>query len=347
MALSLGTKARCQAVSHTRTALQGIREIDKHVVKKIQDGFAAKDRRIYNYIASLSCVSNDIMLTYGQAQSGLCAFCKKTPQTIRHLFRTCDKFEHIRDMYEVGAEHLNCEELPEAVVLGIPPALAIHPEETFWGQSHRSFGDKLDIVGCFHKGQRISPANRDRLNTLSGTWPHRCARQAFALLKGFHYWPRLPPPAFCEGAAPSEPNVYSDGGASHPTNPQWTLGSHGIHWAAGLRTQEPTSLEQEFSSVSHDANSGRTDLWGPATGIRCTSTRAELYAAILAMYAPIPIHIAIDNKAVVDIGNIIIQQARQGNASTLVDIEALADSDLWTIFHANVLARGPFINCHL
>ena len=136
-ALVMACNARCEADSRNRTALSDVRELDRHVLKKVQQGFAEEDRRIYNHICTLSCISNDIMHNYGQVESDMCPFCKKGKQTVKHLLWVCEKFEYIRELYNLGPSNFNPDLIPDCVLYGIPPALGVSLKALF-GASMRT-----------------------------------------------------------------------------------------------------------------------------------------------------------------------------------------------------------------
>ena len=81
-------------------------------------------------------------------------------------------------------------------------------------------------------------------------------------------------------------------------------------------------------------------MWGPAPGIDCTSSRSELFALIIALYRPGRIHVALDNKHVVDTSNIMLQFLAGTLAFLPLSFDSMSDGDLWATLLHNVAVRG-------
>ena len=228
--LSLACNAREIAVAGTRSDLKGMHEIDKHVLQQCQKGLASDDLIIYNYLSNLCGLSLEVLHGYGQAASTVCQFCKHPQQKSIHLLWFCLKFGHIRDRFGLDCTDFDAANIPNTILLGIPLALGVCSQNSFSGQHHRRFQAKADFLGCFNTGRAMLTNVRDKLSTFAHTCPQLNARQMFIHSRGFQHRGPLPPPPQCSEEAPAEPNGFSDGGLFSPSNPQWTYGSHGIHW---------------------------------------------------------------------------------------------------------------------
>ena len=79
-----------------------------------------------------------------------------------------------------------------------------------------------------------------------------------------------------------------------------------------------------------------------------SSTRAELAGLVMAMQATVPIHVGIDNKAVVDKANMLITKAMELRANGKSMPKRIlkkpwslqTDGDLWEWFWNTLSARG-------
>ena len=101
-------------------------------------------------------------------------------------------------------------------------------------------------------------------------------------------------PAPCEQLAPDKPSVYSDGGLTYPKTPAWALGSFGVHWPGRSEDSSPINTIEEDLAF-HESRNRDLNFWAPVAGQRCSSTRAELIAGIMAMCADMAVHIASDS----------------------------------------------------
>ena len=81
-------------------------------------------------------------------------------------------------------------------------------------------------------------------------------------------------------------------------------------------------------------------MWRPVPGIDCSSSKSELLALIIALYRPGPIHVALDNKHVVDTSNILLQFLAGSIAFLPLSFDSMSDGDLWAVFSHNAAARG-------
>ena len=112
--------------------------------------------------------------------------------------------------------------------------------------------------------------------------------------------------------APSQINALSDGELSYPECPQYGLGTAGIHWPTRLTdypNASPTSQEEDY---------GQVDILGQSIDIQAglrvrapSSGRTELFATVIASLANIPMHLGLDNLAVVNKGSRLIAWAQR------------------------------------
>ena len=82
-------------------------------------------------------------------------------------------------------------------------------------------------------------------------------------------------------------------------------------WWLGRKLED--LFEEEKLFVEYEAKGEGILLWHPFNSLLHSSTRCELAAAILAMMPGVPMHIDVDNLALVKKGNAIIEHI-QGRA---------------------------------
>eukprot|EP00973_Karenia_brevis_P007177 973215-Karenia_brevis.AAC.1 len=102
-------------------------------------------------------------------------------------------------------------------------------------------------------------------------------------------------PNFIDAAPPEVPNVYTDGGLTHPDMPIIGLATAGIWWPD--RTSSASELEQEFGRVQKTPKG--LEIMTRIAGLGLSSARSELLGLIMGSLSPSPAHIALDNASVV------------------------------------------------
>ena len=164
-----------------------------------------------------------------------------------------------------------------------------------------------------------------------------------------------------EGEAPNKPNAFSDGSLKNTKGPFWHLGGAGVWWP---ERKAESVTEQEKRIAEYKETDEGTMLWCSFNSSLNSSTRCELAAAILALLAPRPVNIGIDNATVVLKGNNIIkherrrnEEARHGKDGRLLlgGTKSVLhrpnptkkmwsqekDGDLWELFAKVIKQRGP------
>ena len=182
------------SVADIRTDLKSMHEIDKHVLHECQKGLAFDDLLIHNYISNLCGLSLEVLHGYGQAADTICQFCKYPQQMLIHMLWCCPKAAHIRDRFCLDSHDFDPANIPNAILLGIPLAMGVCSQNTFWGQNHRHFKAKTNIIGCFNTGRSMLTSVGHKLITLSHSCPQLNARQMFIQLKGFQHCSIFPHP---------------------------------------------------------------------------------------------------------------------------------------------------------
>ena len=142
----------------------------------------------------------------------------------------------------------------------------------------------MELMQCF-KDEDIDVTNKN-------------ARQAFNALRTLPSINGMTMPSACHTNAPDEPKVYADGSWLQPRYKYLGYGGAGVWWPGRDLTQDPISdAEREFAFYNQKPRG--MELYTSIGGISGGSTRTELAAAIVAMSANGPVHVASDSKAFV------------------------------------------------
>ena len=136
-----------------------------------------------------------------------------------------------------------------------------------------------------------------------------------------------------------------DGRWLHPEKPFLSFGGAGVWWPGRtIRNDEhlhrlPLSEAEKILSY-HEQKSDGFALYTSIGGLAGSSTRTELAAAIIAMSAHGPIHLASDSKSFVKRALKLVNQLKNG-----VDKprrwKLVSDGDLWEHFYLALKAKGP------
>jgi ribonuclease HI len=133
------------------------------------------------------------------------------------------------------------------------------------------------------------------------------------------------------------PTAFSDGSLKHPGT-LLGLGSFGI-WEPGREYATTMPEEHDFCrplglTRAHKLNG--VLMAGTLSGVYNSSTRAELAGVIASLPKPGGLHIALDNRSVVDRGNAIFSGAFVSRKPWGL----LNDGDLWQSFDDAIKLRG-------
>ena len=163
---------------------------------------------------------------------------------------------------------------------GIPPALGIHYDSTFWGHCKSDFHVCAEVLGCDYQSQELK--HDVKICILSMPAHLRClnARQYIQSQRATATVPDIPMPEPCGQEPPERHNVFSDGGLINPTKAHWSLNS--ICWPK--RIHEPNAIEHAFAH--HSACEGHNNFHATIAGPQYSSTRAELMGALIAKCGP-------------------------------------------------------------
>ena len=341
MIMQVAADARMAAAIDTRSDLHQGFKLDRRVLSEALKNRDKEDRRILDHFLSLSSWDNQKLVECGQRETSKCEFCDEPIQTTHHLLHCCPGLKGARDISLSAIRNCDINDLPKAMQSGLPPVLACTTEGPFWAESWHGMAKPTTATGCFNCGRETRKEVSETISKHQKMG--QSASQLVSMLRGIFTFTSTPLPAPCCGRAPpSYPNVFSDGGVSEPTRPEWSISSFGVFWPdryCALFNQ----IEFAYAHTSSDDSSA--SLWGPITGQSCSSTRAELVAAIVALCGDGPVHIATDSNAFLMRARyykfrILLHRAYPGSIRVPI-WQATADGDLWAIFWELVNAKGP------
>ena len=245
--------------------LQDLGELDREVLKKSFEGRDTSEIPSLHYHLSLSSWANQKLYEAGVCESPARDLCGCVSQTTTHLMCDCPALDDARRQGQELLGEVAFVDLPACLQRGLPPALALTCERTFWGQDPKSFSTGQAQMGC-HASKGVIKELRDKLDSADRSDQPVVARNSVLNLKGPFGNETVSPPA-CFSSPPLEPNVFTDGGVLNPTSPAYSLGSFGIFWPN--RVLLFNTLELDFAIAGEDVK-GKY-LRGPLDGQRCVA----------------------------------------------------------------------------
>lgn len=304
----MAARARTRACAGTRRDNIGTMEVDIEATK-CEGKITAEDRRCLWRIQVGAVWTKDYLFKNGEVIDDKCPHCGAR-HTIKHVLWECPAHQQLR--HEVDAELAKVDHnyLPEAVLIGIAPAMKGAAHETFWGQDTMWYeGDTKELVGGY-KDRKNSDYTEELMRQISELLNYR---QFFARMRGPKDEVQAPvlsevlDAEFTEEEPPEMPNVYTDGSVANPALKKYGLGGAGAWWPS-RRNGALSTIEEGAEYVQYDVDGlGFAKSVG---GYHISSTRAEVAAALLALACKGAVHIAADNKAMVDKGNKLLAIAR-------------------------------------
>ena len=136
-------------------------------------------------------------------------------------------------------EHIDVRDLPVLLRYGIPPAMTVHVNTTYWGAGaatlHTTDGDGRSALGAgrTRHHQNVADSNETEAEEVwkvrGRNWEPN-ARQAFQQLRGAHTRDTIIPPEPCHQDAPRNINVYTNGSVHNPMCQLYSLSGAGVWW---------------------------------------------------------------------------------------------------------------------
>jgi hypothetical protein len=337
----LATDARLEYASTQRSCLEGLGGMDREVFQCSISKRTGEERRQLHHLCTLSSWDNEKLYDAGQAESTTCDLCLEVKQTTDHLLYSCSALEPKRVEARKALGECDFADLPKPLLRGVPPTMSASYEGSFWGTAPQTLSNPANSIGCFNSGWRVHADVRTCIEAHRLENPAGSAKHIASKLKGGFGNDDSISCAWSECTAPYLPNVYSDGGLAHPTSKTWSVGSFGVFWPNRDTCVQPlTKVENDFAYSKIDNFS--VSLWGPICGSGCSSTRAELYAGILALAGPGPVHLASDSSAFLKRARKLKGMVHRQTAVVKDPVWATyVDGDLWETFWRLMKQKGP------
>ena len=233
---------------------------------------------------------------------------------------------------------VNIEDLPVPLQLGIPLAMTFTCDHTFWGSPAGDLQNPSHSMGCYHSGRIIHKDVVDSVSLVNDLYGLHYARDVIAYHRGTFMSDPFPQVEWINGSPPADPNVYCDGGASHPDSHLWSLGTFGVFWPGRQQHGQPFhNLETTYAQCKFTYKGA--ELHGCLDTPSCSSTRAETVAGIVALCACWPVNIASDSKAFVIRFRNTMNDIKMGLPEPRWS--QCNDGDLWNQIWIILRSRGP------
>lgn len=319
----------------------------------------------------------------GHSDAKTCSLCGAMGEGSDH-FWYCTALYDCRCVADPILAAINPDVLPNPLRHGIAPALVSDIGAPFWGgpwsdniqpevaimfgahdiaQDDEEVGNWMRQVVDMHTDFEVPVMDSVHSGTVQGPIKTaRCtARQAMQIMTQARDTLELPRPRSCDGVAPAEPNVYTDGSLKHPKSKFWHGGGFGAWWPKRSQAEAPIN-DTEDLHLRYEFGTYGLWTWAPISSMMNSSSRCEIAAATLAMVADV-LNIASDSKALVDKGSATIEHQRMrlcanlytdqgapilgGTTSRLHRVSCQAKpwsltkyGDLWEAFEWNIVAKG-------
>ena len=281
----------------------------------------------------------------------MCKHCGEQVHSPAHVLWDCpsvNKHRKVKDLEGVRSKHL-----PEAIAVGLPPALSSDLTSTPWISQVDAVSeeDVPDCVACVGKLENADAKQGivQHLSSLKhGQGVHANARNCFMLLKDDEGEQSYATPWKCLVDAPQNINVYTDGSWLNPLKQFLGLGGAGVWWpnrCIGDKSSCPLAYRKPVSSAEGELAhyrqlDGGLQLFTKLGGFGGNSTRTELAAGIIAICADGPVHIGSDSRAFVDKANYLLCLVAGGkDPMGKRPWELTNDGDLWSHFCCAVQAK--------
>ena len=344
--MQLVTRKRICDTMEERTFVHGIKELDSDIINKLLSNMGSKEANIYRYIAT-GAMWNEEQLHNIDQSKGICRNCGEKVTDSTHVLWHCpviNKYRKNKDLCNI-----NPNELPIPLKYGLPCTMECDLVSTYTGHTSLDQNSQELMGAPCNKRRRTFEAKEALLqDTLQAKGLQKQglnARQAFRMLMQDTSPTAMPMPLRCTVDSPEEPNVYSDGSWLHPGKSFLSFGGAGVWWPnrtirhdAHLK-QLPLSDAENMLSYYEQKSNGFA-LYTSIGGFAGSSTRTELAAAIIAMSAHGPIHLASDSNAFVKRALKMLSNLRKGIDKPR-KWKLVSDGDLWEHFYLALKAKGP------
>jgi hypothetical protein len=230
---------------------------------------------------------------------GCCDYCGCPNGDIIHLIWVCQAFALVRFLGDDQLKLIQHELMPDHFLLGIPGQLP--------AEYNHNLNDQVTTEESvlFHPPQHhplafdtpLADAGIQLLERYKEARRGMTAHQFIDSLRTSGDYGKLPTALPCLEAAPLLPNVWTDGTKTHPNHPAWSLAGYGC-WFPDRDQQSAHPAERtQGLLVSTPLTQGKLAIAGGLAFNLSSSTRAEVAAGLVAIAAPLAVHIGTDSAA--------------------------------------------------
>ena len=254
--------------------------------------------------------------------------CGDPKHTIQHVIWTCPALHAGRLKANAMLATLQVEAIPQSVLIGIAPAMCVFPCQPYWGNTADATEQDLSVDharfiginkvisttgedGSVHHN-KISEEAESTIQKLTEIWGDSrnsgtilaiTARKALGHLRqGRFEYEIMTLPRREYGEPPANINVYADGGLTAPTDQHLGLPAAGIFVKNRFGQHDEEGDELEAAEAQFDQSYKQLldrCIRIPIPGLVNSSTRSEAHGLLGGLCTKGPVHIGIDNKAVV------------------------------------------------
>ena len=341
--INIPVRQRTKATDSARNFAGDIKEVDHDIMRGLLNKMGAKEARVYRYI-STGAMWNEYQLNSIDKGEGKCKHCGVQVEDSEHILWKCPVIHKYRTNKDLC--NLDTRYIPKALINGIPTTISCELCGDYWGNKHghEADNDTKQLIGQ-GRGHRhkVQEAKQEELMQCfkdeDVDITNKNARQAFNALRTLPSIISMIMPNICHTNAPEEPNVYSDGSWLQPMYKYLGYGGAGVWWPGRDLDQDPIS-DAERELAFYEQKHGGVELYTSIGGISGGSTRTELAAAIVAISAEGPVHIASDSEAFVSKARKLQKQMLKGRKINR-KWKLMSDGDLWEHFYKALKAKNP------
>ena len=329
---------------HNRTILNDMATIDNDVFDASMSHRNQQDMNIIRAVATFSTIDTTYLRRIHAEDSDLCVLCGETTGDLLHHIYYCQHRDLASARNDLMSDTTckaildNIDIFPKYLMRGIPNTLQSCPCQPFWDSKSQFCNvvpnDAKPIFG-------ITPHEADTNGFVewSSLQHHTSAANLLANHIGSHRYPSaLELPSHINDYAPSKPDVFSDGGLYNPELSQFGLATFGVVWTCRTISDLTTIESDDCFAENIDGYLGLSSF---QPSLSYSSFRSELMALIVVAHVSIPLHIALDNKGVVDIANQLITWVLHNDKPFPgKPLKLYNDGDFWEAFFNALVARG-------
>ena len=312
-------------------------DIDVAMNRALMRDHSEEDRRTLLMIQAGGVWTASSLAKAGILQDSRCPWCGWHTEDLRHLWWDCPAHEACRAEAKQKLEGV-WQHMPDCLLLhGLPSEgkgdllshtwepggpVAVFPERELVGDDRLAWAAVHEYVDAQLRHHQHHSAVTDLSVRQLCLWLHG----DFAACPSWEVSP-------CVGMAPSDVNIYTDGGLELGKLDWTASGTWGLYWP----DHAVEDLPNQLADLAHvDGRDAGVLAYGQNLGPGLSSTRAEALALYAAMALPGPLHVGIDSAAVIRRGTKLLRSGRAPRRPWGLQ----ADGDIWMHISANMRGRG-------